>query len=161
MDSGGLLLIGLLMAIGLVGCLVPVIPGVLVIWIAGLVWVFNTTGTVRWVVLAVLTLLALLGSVAKFILSGRAAIDRGAAGWILMSAIAGGIVGAVVLPLFGFIPGAVAGVLIGERARLGSWGPAWVSTKSVLLSYGIGMGLELLSGILMVATWGLGVWLSP
>ena len=75
------LLVGLVMAAGLIGVLLPVIPGLLLIWAAGLWWtIADGGGSVRWTVFAVLTALLVVGSVTKYLLPARSAAARGRPG---------------------------------------------------------------------------------
>ncbi len=141
------------MVAGLVGTIIPVLPGLLLVWAGGLIWALNETGTVRWIVLAVLTLLTVAGSLAKFFLSGRTAKARGAGAPIVFSALLGGVLGFFLIPLVGVLPGSALGILAGERIRLGNWQAARTSTKAVLLSYGAGMLVEFLTGLVMIGIW--------
>ena len=42
---------------------------------------------------------------------------------------------------------------VAETARLGATGPAWVSTRAVLVAIGLGLVVQLAAGLAMVATW--------
>lgn len=152
------LLVGLLMAAGLVGVLVPVIPGLLLVWAAGLWWtVADGGGPARWVVLGLLTALLVLGTVAKYVLPARSAAARGAPATTLLAGAAGAVVGFFVIPVVGVLVGGVAGIYSAELARLRDGGRAWAATRAALLAIGLGVLVELTAGVLMIGTWLLGV----
>jgi uncharacterized protein len=65
----------------------------------------------------------------------------------------GAVIGFFVLPVAGFVLGFLAGLTVGERARLGEWAAARRSTLAVLRAYGVGVVIELLLGLTMVASW--------
>jgi hypothetical protein len=53
----------------------------------------------------------------------------------------------------GFAVGGVLAVWLAETARLGAPGPAWVSTRAVLVAIGLGIVVQLAAGLAMVGTW--------
>lgn len=152
------LLVGLAMAVGLVGILLPVVPGLLLIWAAGLWWtIVDGGGPARWTVLGVLTGLLVVGTVAKYVLPARSAAARGAPATTLAAGALGAVVGFFVIPVVGVLVGGVAGIYLAELARLHDGGRAWVSTKAALVAIGIGVLIELAAGVLMVGVWLLGL----
>lgn len=158
MDTVGTLLIGLVMLVGLVGVIVPVLPGLLLVWGAGLAWVLlDGGGAARWTVLGVMTVLAVAGSAAPYVLPGRSARDNGAPWTTLAWGGLGMVVGFFVIPVLGVLVGGVAGVYLAELARLGDAATARRSTVVVLKAAGIGLLLQLVAGTLMVAVWGVGL----
>lgn len=152
MSGTGELLVGLAMLVGLAGTVLPLLPGLPVIWGAGLVWTLSSSGAARWVVLAVLTLLLVAGTVAHYALPARSLGGRAPRSTLLYG-LAGALVGMVVIPVVGFPVGGVAGVFLAESRRTRSAREAWGSTRRVLVAFGIGMLVEVGAGVLMVATW--------
>lgn len=153
MDGTGLLVVGLVMLVGLLGILLPVVPGLLLIWGAALVWAWQENTTGPWVVFGVLTVLAVVGTVAKYLLGGRAVTASGAPRSTLAIGAVGGIAGFFIIPVLGLLIGAVLGVLIAERLRLGEWGPAGRATWALIVGVGIGMLVELIAGVVMTIVW--------
>jgi uncharacterized protein len=144
----------LVMLIGMVGVVVPALPGLLLVWLAGVattLWV--GTDATGWLVAAVLTLLFALGSVATIWLPARQGRLGGVTWTSLAAAIVGAAVGFVVVPVVGLLLGAFAGLLVGEWRRLGGWQPAWSSVLQVLRAYGIGVVVELVLGTAMIGIW--------
>jgi uncharacterized protein YqgC (DUF456 family) len=155
-SGGGLVLVGLAMAVGLAGTVVPVLPGLPVIWVAGLVWALSVDGVGRWVVLAVLTALLAVGEAAHYVLPARSLGGRAPRSTLLLGAL-GGVVGFFVVPVAGFVLGGVLGVYGAELRRTRDGRAAWESTRRVLVAFGIGMAVEVGAGLLMVLTWLAGV----
>jgi uncharacterized protein len=156
-DSGQVL-VGLAMVAGLIGVLLPVIPGLLLIWAAGLWWtIADGGGAVRWTVFGVLTALFAIGTVTKYVLPARSAAARGAPVTTLVAGVAGAVVGFFVIPVVGVLVGGVAGIYLAEYLRLKDGGRAWVSTRAALVAIGIGMLIELTAAVLMFGVWLLGL----
>ena len=151
-------LLGLVMLVGLVGVVVPVLPGTLLVLAAGVAWALLVVdgGAGRWVVVGVMTALLLAGLVLKYVLPGRrlhGALPRRT----LLLAAACGVVGFFLLPPLGLLLGGVLGTYLGEASRLGNGPEARRSTVQVLKAVGLGVLAELGAGVLMVATWLVGV----
>ena len=154
MSPAAELLVLLVMLVGLVGVVVPVWPGLLLIWGAGVVWAWVGGGPGHWAVAAVLTVLLAVGTVTKYALPARRASGAGAPRQTLVVGAVAAVAGFFVIPVVGFFVGGVAGVYLAERARLTTHAAAWRSTRAVLLGIGIGVLVELVTGVLMVAIWG-------
>lgn len=161
MGDDAQVLVGVVMLAGLVGIVLPLLPGLLMIWAAGLWWaVADGGGPTRFTVLGVLTVLLVLGTVAKYVLPARSAAARGAPVGTLLAGVLGAVVGFFVIPVVGLFVGGIAGIYLAEYVRLRDAGPAWVSTRAALVALGVGLLVELAAGVLMVACWLLGVWVS-
>ena len=154
----GSALVGLVMAVGLLGVLVPLLPGTALILAAGLAWavLVQETGTGRWVVVAVMTVLLVAGIAAKYALPGKRLSGQLPRSTLLAGA-AGAVVGFLLLPPLGLLLGGVAGVYLAEARRVGGGGEARRSTVQVLQAVGLGILAELTAGLLMVGAWVVGV----
>jgi uncharacterized protein len=142
------------MVVGLVGVVVPVLPGLLLVWLAGAgTMLYLGTDPAGWTVAVLLTLLFAVGSGATIWLPARQGRRGGVPLRSLLAALLGAVVGFVVLPVVGFLVGAFVGLLVGEQQRLGDWPAARASVGQVLRAYGVGVIVELVVGVLMIATW--------
>jgi uncharacterized protein YqgC (DUF456 family) len=156
-SAGGEVVVGLVIAVGLVGVLVPVLPGLLLVWGAVALWSVEESSTAGWVVLGVVTALFVGGTVVKYVVPGRRLRQAGVP-WTSSAVGAGlGVVGFFVIPVVGLLIGFVLGVYLAERARLGGHPAAWGSTKHALAAAGWSMLIELTAGIAMALTWLAGV----
>ncbi len=153
MDLGTLVLIGLIMAVGLVGVIIPVIPGLLLVAAAGLGWAILADGAGPWIVFGFMAAVLAVGTVAKYVLPSRTLRQAGAPASTLVLGAVGGIVGFFVIPVIGLLVGAVAGIYLGELRRLPGSRAAGRSTLATLKAIGIGLLIELLAGVLAVAIW--------
>jgi uncharacterized protein YqgC (DUF456 family) len=154
-------LVGVVMVAGVVGILLPILPGLLLIWAAGLWWtIADGGGPTRWTVLAVMTALLAVGTISKYVLPARSASARGAPlGTLAIGAVCA-VVGFFLIPIIGVIVGGVLGIYLAEYVRLRDAGRAWDSTRAALVAIGIGLLIELTAGVLMFGTWLLGAWVT-
>ena len=142
------------MVVGLIGTVVPVLPGLLLIWGAGLVYGivdgFEGVGTAAF---AVMTVLLALGMTMGYVLPKRAGERSGATKSSVRLGILGAVIGFFVIPVVGLPIGGALGVLAGEYGRLHDWPAAWAATRSVLGGFGLAVLAEFTAGVLMVAAW--------
>ena len=112
------MLIGyLLIFLGLVGAVLPVLPGPLLIWLGAWTWAYGDHfNKVGWPTLLILGLLALAAWGSDLFL-GRALSHRAGASWrAVIGEIVGGLVGGAMLsevPVIGTLAGALIGAAIG------------------------------------------------
>jgi uncharacterized protein len=123
-----------LMFVGLLGSVLPGLPGVTLIFLSALVYAtltdFRSVGAA---VLVVLFIFAAIAFVADFVATSYCARRFGASNWGTVGGAIGGIAGALIGllflgigSLFGLILGTIAGVFLGEylkRTRQGQQGP--------------------------------------
>lgn len=151
------LISGIAIVLGILGVVVPILPGLLLCWAGVLFWaLFGHAGTVRWAILAAATVLAGGGTLIKYLWPGRRLRTTGVP---TSSMLAGGLLGAVgffVIPVIGLVAGFILGVWLAERARLGA-GRAWPSTRAALGAVGLSMLVEFVAAIAVGAVWLLGV----
>src|SRR5215207_7015631 len=77
------------MVVGLVGIVVPILPGLLLSYGAVLVWaIFADAGRGKWLVLGLATLWALIGTVVKYAWPGRRMKRAGIPNWTLLAGVA-------------------------------------------------------------------------
>jgi uncharacterized protein len=128
MDSieGPLLALTLvLMFVGLLGSVLPGLPGVTLIFLSALVYAIITDfQTVGAVILVVLFVFAALAFVTDFVATSYGARRFGASNWGTVGGAIGGIAGALIGllflgigSLFGLILGTIVGVFIGEYLK--------------------------------------------
>ena len=146
-------------AIGLLGILVPILPGGLLILGAILVWATELGERTGWIVLGVAALLTLLGAVAKYAVPGRRLKEIGIPSSTQWTGVALGLVGFFVVPVIGLFLGFVLGVYLAERRRLGA-AAAGPSTKAALRAVGLSILIELAAGTLAAGCWVVGVVLT-
>lgn len=151
--DGLTVVIGLVMLVGLIGIVVPVLPGLLLVWAAVLIWAFEMQTGASWIVFGISTTLALSGLVLQYLLPGR---RLATAGVTTSSTVAGaslGVVGFFVIPVVGALLGFVLGLYLAERIKRGTHAAAWLSTRAALKAVMLSVGIELLTGLAIASTW--------
>jgi len=149
-------LVALAIVVGLVGVVVPAMPGLSLVLGAVLVWSQESRSTTGWVVLAVVTLLFLAGQVAKYLLPGRRLREAGVPASTMAAGAVLGVVGFFVVPVVGVFLGFVLGVYLAELLRSRSHARAWPQTVHALRAAGWSILIELAAGLLMAGAWVLG-----
>jgi uncharacterized protein YqgC (DUF456 family) len=120
-----------LMLVGLLGSVVPGLPGVTLIFLSALLYAILTDSQhVGTVVLVVLFVFAALAFTADFFATSYGARRFGASSWGTVGGAIGGILGALaglllagIGSLFGLIVGTIVGVFAGEYLRRERHGP--------------------------------------
>jgi uncharacterized protein YqgC (DUF456 family) len=160
MSVGGIVLVALAIAVGLVGIVLPFLPGTLLIYAAIAVWAFMVRGTVAWVVLGVVT--AVLGAslLVKYLWPARRMRAADVSGRTLAAGAVAGVIGFFVIPVVGLIVGFVAGVYLAELAHRRDNRRAWASTVHAVKGVALSVGVELAGGLIATAAWVIGLVLT-
>lgn len=146
-------LTGCLLLLGVIGSVVPLLPGPMLIFVAGIVHtLLRPESGMGWQGMVILFLWLVLAYVVDVLSGAMGARWFGASRWGMAGVVVGGLVGLFFAPL-GFIIGPLAGALAFEiffaKKRLH---PAVKSTWGTLLGTGVGLVLRLLISLAMVAT---------
>jgi len=148
------IVVGIVMILGLIGTVVPGIPGLFFVWGAALAYGisegFNTVGAVTF---SIITALSIVGAIATYVVPPKRASDAGAR----FSSIALGTGLAVVLmfviPVVGLFIGGVLGIYGGERLRGADHSTAYSATVATLVGFGIGVAIELGTALAAILIW--------
>jgi len=149
--------VGLVILVGLVGVVVPVLPGLLLVLGAVLAWALERQDTTGWAVLGVVAALFAGGQVAKYLLPGRRLREAGVSTSTMLVGGLVGVIGFFVVPVVGLLLGFVLGVYLAELTRWHEHPRAWSATKHALRAAGWSMLIELAAGMLMAIAWLVGV----
>ena len=160
MSTGGLILVAVAIAIGLVGVLVPLLPGTLLVYAAIAVWAFAEQNTVAWVVLGMVT--AVLGAslLIKYLWPVKRMRAADVSPATLAAGAVAGVIGFFVIPVLGLLIGFVLGVYLAELAHRRDQRRAWASTVHAVKGAALSVGVELAGGLLATAAWVVGVVLT-
>jgi uncharacterized protein len=157
--SGLEFLVALAIAVGLVGIVVPVLPGSVLVLGAVLVWAWATGGTTAWLVFGVAAVVLVVGGVVKYLVPNRRLKDAGVPASTQWIGAALGVVGFFVIPVVGLFVGFVLGVYLAEYRRLGGRA-AWPSTSHSLKAVGLSILIELAAAFVATCVWVTGVVLT-
>lgn len=146
-------LVGFAIAVGLIGVLVPVLPGALLVIGAILVWAIAEGGTTAWAVFAVALVFVATSQVVKYVVPARRLREGGVPNRSLLVGGLVGIVGFFVIPVVGLFLGFPLGVYAAERQRLGSHEVAWLSTRRAVGAVGLSILIEQAGALAAAGTW--------
>ncbi len=152
-DGADLWIPALLIGAGILGVVVPVVPGLLLAVAGVLLWALDQDSTTGWVVLAVSVALYLAGVVLKLLVPGRRMRREGVGNATLLFAVVLGVVGFFVVPVVGGPLGFVLGIYLVEYSRSRDRLHAWAGTRTALAAVLTSMGIELGAGLLIATTW--------
>lgn len=160
MSIGGLIVTAVLIAVGLIGILVPFLPGTLLLYAAIAVWAVMEKTTVGWVVLAVVTALLSAATAIKYLWPVKRMRAADVSGTTLAAGAAAGLLGFFVIPVVGLLVGFVAGVFVAEMITRHDRRRAWASTVHAVKGVALSVGVELSAGLLAAVAWIVGVALT-
>ncbi len=154
--TGAEVLVAVGISVGLVGVVIPLLPGALLAWAAIVVWGVTVGTATGWAVVGVATAVIAVGQIVKYTIPGR----RLRADGVPQRSLAFGgmlaIVGFFVVPVVGVLIGFVLGIYASELQRVGAQA-AWPSTKAALRAVGVSMLIELTSTLLAAVIWAIGL----
>lgn len=159
MSVPGEVLVGLAIAVGLVGIVVQVLPGNLLVLGSVLVWAWVTGGAAWWV-FGVAALAVAAAEAAQWLLAGRH-MRRADVPWsTLVWGGLGGIVGFFVVPVVGLFLFFPAAVFLAELLRRRDRAAAWRATVAALQATGITILVQLAGGLVAAGAWVVGLFLT-
>ena len=160
MSTGGIVLVALTIAVGIIGIIVPLLPGILLVYAAILVWAVLEHNVASWVTLGVVTVLIGATMLIKYMwpMKRMRAADVGTT--TLLAGAVLGIIGFFVIPVVGLLIGFVLGVYLAELADRRDQRVAWTSTKHALKGVALSVGVELAGALLATVAWAFGVYLT-
>lgn len=147
------LFVGLAVVVGLVGIVVPVVPGSPLIAAAVLVWAIDAEDGRAWAVLAVVVLLLAIGWASTYVLTGKRVAAAGVPRRSLVVAGLAAIVGFFVIPVVGLVVFFVGALFAMEYLRFRDARRAWASSWVALKATALGMVVELGLALLAATTW--------
>jgi uncharacterized protein len=153
MSTGGIVLVALTIAVGLIGIVVPLLPGAILVFAAIAVWAVVEHTVVSWVTLAIVTVLIGGSTVVKYLWPARRMRAADVGRWSLGAGAVLGVIGFFVIPVLGLVVGFVLGVYLAELASRGDAGRAWVSTKHALKGVALSVGVELTGALVSTIVW--------
>lgn len=152
------------MLVGLVGLVVPIFPGLVIIWLATLVYALIQTSIqnmlwFEWVIFAIITLLMIVGSIIDNVIIARRVREKQVPwGSIILGYLSGIIASIFFTPLIG-IAAAPLGLFGAEYLRLRNSRVAFASTRAWMTGWGITIAVRIAIGVVMIGLWMIWAWL--
>ncbi len=147
------------MIIGMIGILVPILPGTLLIWLAVLIYaIAERFQAIDPATFALITLIALITGTADLWMSLLGSKKGGASWQAMLVGLFGSIIGffllGSLLPVIGNLIGGIVGyslgILLGQYIKLREWRIAVKATIGGIVGWGIATILQLSGGVLMM-----------
>lgn len=146
------------MVLGLVGIVLPVVPGLLLVWVGVLLWSVTESSPASWWVLGIVTALYAAGVVTEYLVPGQHMRRAGVRTSTLVVAVVIAIAAGIVLPVIGALIGFPLGIYLVQRLRRDTAQEARLATLHALRAIGLNILVEFATAVLMIATWVLAVW---
>jgi uncharacterized protein YqgC (DUF456 family) len=159
-SAGGIVLVAVAIAVGLVGIVLPLLPGTLLVFGAIAVWAVVENNVTAWVTLAVVTVLLGVATLIKYLWPMRRMREADVRTLSLVTGAVLGIIGFFVIPVLGLVIGFVLGVYLAELANRRDQQVAWTSTKHAVKGVALSVGVELAGALLATVAWVAGVYLT-
>ena len=147
---------GLVMLLGLLGLIVPIFPGLVIIWLAALAFALiklSTMTTLGWFLFGIITILAVVGSLADNVLMGAKALEYGASkrSIFLTLVIAVGV--SLFLSPIGGLISAPFSLYFLEKANGHTKEEAMNITKGLMTGWGWAFVVRFGLGVVMIVLW--------
>lgn len=161
MHTAMLIIVQTFILVGLFGLIVPLFPGILVIWLAALAYgILSGFSNIGILIFIVITLLMIAGEVMDNVMMGIGA-RKGGASWVSIAlALIAGVAGTFLLPPIGGLIAAPLSVLALEAYRRRDWKQGWQSLRGMATGWGLSFILRFGVGLVMMLLWWLWVWVS-
>lgn len=141
----------LFMIVGLVGVIIPVLPGTVLIWLVvvlyGLVAGIESMG---WGAFIILNIIGLFAGTADLWLPFFGAKATGASKRSMFLGAIGLIVGTMIMPLIGTVVGYGLGILLGEYQKQQDWNKAIHAALGGLAGWGVATIIQFGGGLVMI-----------
>ncbi len=143
----------ILLVIGLLGTVLPILPGLLLSLCGLLIYKFGTDADLPMVYIWIFAFLTLLSVILSYLIPARTNRKYGGTRWGSIGSIIGTLVGLFFIPLpFGFLIGMFLGVFVGELLHDRSdKKKAWSSVKGAFIGFIYGTGFNFMVGLAMLA----------
>ena len=151
----------LLIVVGLLGIVVPVLPGLLLVLGGVLLWASLTGTGLAWGLFAACVLVAVAGWSLQYLVPGRRMKERGVPTSTLFLAVVAAVVGFFAIPVVGALLFFVGAIFLAESARTRDRGVAWTRTRHAIVAVAQSVGIELLAALVIAAIYVVGVFSTP
>jgi hypothetical protein len=151
------------MLIGLFGMIIPIFPGILIIWLAAVTYLFvqlywGAMGGWAWFLFVMITIFAIIGSVVDNIIIARKLRDTGTPWSSIAIGYTAGLISSFFLTPFAALLITPAGMYAAEYRRLRDKRKAFDSTKAWMIGFGWSFIALFIIGAIMILLWLLWAW---
>jgi uncharacterized protein YqgC (DUF456 family) len=148
------------MVVGMIGMLVPIIPGTILIWLGVVGYaIVENFQAIDFGTLVIISLIGIVTGTADLWLALLGAKSGGASGLSILYGMVGGILGFLILgtvipivgSLFGGVFGYALGILLGQYHKHRDWNLAIRASFGGIVGWGVATVVQVAGGIMMVA----------
>ncbi len=148
------------MFVGLFGIVLPIIPGIILIYLSALGFaVLEGFDAVDWLSFTAITLIAVVAVTADLWMPLLGAKQGGASKRAMLFGLVGGVLGFLILTpmfpfvgsVFGGILGYAIGTLLGQYHKYRDWEIALRASIGGIAGWGVSMVIQMIGGILIVS----------
>ena len=143
-----------IMLVGLLGLIIPIFPGIVIIWLAALGYGaasgFSTLGIWMFVLI---TLLMLAGVLVDNLFMAAGSRQGGAAWSSLALGMAAGVAGTFLFPPIGGLIAAPLVIFLLEYRRQRDWRQAFQTVRGLAIGWGLAFIVRIGLGVLMIIAW--------
>lgn len=143
-----------IMLVGLLGLIIPIFPGIVMIWLAALGYGaasgFSTLGI--WMFILI-TLLMLAGVLVDNLFMAAGSRQGGAAWSSLALGMVAGVAGTLILPPIGGLIAAPLAIFLLEYRRQRNWRQAFQTVRGLAIGWGLAFIVRIGLGVLMIIAW--------
>ncbi|GGC61910.1 DUF456 domain-containing protein [Hoyosella rhizosphaerae] len=159
MNLVGEIIIAIAILIGIAGIILPVLPGVLVVFGAILIWaIFEGTST-GWIVFVIATGFLVVTAILQYTWPGRSLREAGIPMRSIVIGLIAAVIGFFVIPVIGLFIGFIGGTFLAEAARVRRPEAAWAATVQATKAVVVSTLIQLLGALAAAATWVIGAWI--
>ncbi|PZU50852.1 MAG: DUF456 domain-containing protein [Arsenicicoccus sp.] len=145
------ILILVLMLIGVVGIVIPVLPGLVIVLAGSLAWALKEQTTLAWVVFGLSALVYLLGVALQWAIPGQRMKRAGVRTSTLVIGVLCALVLGVLIPVVGLFIGFPLGIFLISLVRTRDRREAVRATKHALRAVGLNILIELATAFALIA----------
>lgn len=152
MDTTFIIIVSLaLLVLGMIGTILPVLPGLLLSICGLLIYKFGTDAPLSMIYVWIFVFLTVVSVVLNYVIPARTNRKYGGTRWGSVGSVIGTLVGLFFIPIpFGFLIGMFLGVFVGELLQDSTdKKKAWNSTKGALIGFLYGTGFSFIVGLAM------------
>lgn len=137
--------------LSLIGTLIPIIPGVLLMWLTVFIYAWAERFTaVSPASFIIISLIALVTGTSDIWLTLFGTKKGGASVKSMLIGTVGAVVGSFIFPIVGTIAGYIGGLLLGEYWQHGDWEVAKKAGIGGLTGWGIATIIQFIGGIFII-----------
>ncbi len=140
----------IVIAVGIVGTFLPVLPGLILSFAGLLLYKFGTGADLPMMYIWIFGILTLASAILNYVIPAKTNKKYGGTRWGSIGSVVGTLIGLFFFPPFGFFIGMLLGVFVGELLHdFNDKKKAWNSVKGAFVGFLVGTGFSFVIGLAM------------